>query len=136
MPSHWTVKVTWKQYLVAASVCAECEDDRAEITYEEFANMMTALGFERHETLRGTLRPPSRFKLLPNGQKVLCFNPCERSPQATLTFSLQRKLQTEMRDFYGIDIANFTFERKPQWEDPADPANPVPIEDPALFDEI
>ncbi|KAI0684275.1 hypothetical protein C8T65DRAFT_743350 [Cerioporus squamosus] len=135
MPSHWTVKVTWKQYLVAASICAKCEEDRAEITYEDFANMMTALGFEPHETLRGTLRPPSRFKQLPNGKKALCFNPCERSLQATMTFSLQGKVQTLLRDFYDIDLANFTFERKPQWEQPADPTDPVPIEDPHLFDD-
>ncbi|KAI0705772.1 hypothetical protein C8T65DRAFT_696372 [Cerioporus squamosus] len=116
MPSDWTVKLSWKQYLVCTST--------------NNAQIMSAVGFELHDDLPGTLRPPRRFKDLPNGKKSICFNPCERSPRASMTCSMLRRLQTELRDFYHIDIGNFTFERKPQWEHPADAANPVPIEDP------
>ncbi len=75
---------------VAASVYATSEEERVGITYGEFLNvmlvstgcwcsnatqMMEAAGFRQHEALAGTLRPPQRFKHLPNGDQLLVFNP-------------------------------------------------------------
>ncbi|KAI0691307.1 hypothetical protein C8T65DRAFT_699774 [Cerioporus squamosus] len=117
MPSDWTVKFSWKQYLVCMST--------------NNAQIMSAVGFELHDDLPGTLRPPRCFKDLPNGKKSICFNLVVRAISSS-EHDVQHAAQTELRDFYHIDIGNFTFERKPQWEHPADAANPVPIEDPGI----
>ncbi len=39
-------------------------------------------------------------------------------------------MQNDMRRLYGIELANYYVVRQPEWENPADPANPVPIEEP------
>ncbi len=75
---------------IAASVYATSDEERVGITYGEFLNvmlvvtgrlcsnatqMMEAAGFRQHEALPGTLRPPQRYKHLPNGDQLLIFNP-------------------------------------------------------------
>ncbi|RDX49596.1 hypothetical protein OH76DRAFT_1482970 [Lentinus brumalis] len=121
---------------VAASVYATSEEERVGITYGEFLNMMEAAGFRQHEALAGTLRPPQRFKHLPNGDQLLVFNPCGRSLNAEMLDTMQVKLQTRLREQYGLELEDFEVERKHTWEDPADPNDPVPIPDMSLFDDI
>ncbi len=83
---------------IAASVYATSDEERVDITYGEFLNvmlvvtaclcanatqMMEAAGFRQHEALAGTLRPPQRFKHLPNGNQLLVFNPVSHSTIVT-----------------------------------------------------
>ncbi len=46
------------------------------------------------------------------------------------------RLQTRLREQYGLELEDFEVERKHTWEDPADPNDPVPIPDMSLFDDI
>ncbi len=45
------------------------------------------------------------------------------------------RLQTRMRELYGLELEDFSVERKQTWEDPADPNDPVPIPELGLFDD-
>ncbi|TFK85197.1 hypothetical protein K466DRAFT_601374 [Polyporus arcularius HHB13444] len=127
------MQLTWQQWLVVASVYATSDEDREEITYGQYLNVMEAAGFKQHETLTGTLRPPLRFKHLPNGCELLTFNPCGRSLNCEMLNTMQVKLQTRMRELYGLELDDFSVARKETWEDPADPSDPVPIADQAQF---
>ncbi|RDX46211.1 hypothetical protein OH76DRAFT_1485643 [Lentinus brumalis] len=131
--AHWNnLRIAASSWLLVASVYATSDDDRVDITYGQYLNIMQAAGFRQHEAFVGTLRPPQRFKHLPNGEQLLIFNPCGRSLGCEMLKTMQAKLQSLMRELYGLELEDFSVVRKQTWEDPADPNDPVPIVDLSL----
>ncbi|KAI0710288.1 hypothetical protein C8T65DRAFT_739739 [Cerioporus squamosus] len=127
--------VTWRQWVIAASVFATSDADRCWFTYQDFVTVMEAVGFRPHDNQPGTLCPPNRFKAMPNGAQNLCYNACNRPLECQMTPARQDEMQAALRKCYGLELANFTFERNDVWENPADPNVPIPIPDAGLFED-